>query len=48
MRTSFGFVIAALFVPGSARAEFPPVLTASELSALKLPDVRIQAAVPIG
>ena len=45
MRTSIGLIIVALFVPESAWADFPPILTASGVKALKLPDVRVEAAV---
>lgn len=45
MKTTFGFIIFALLFSRSAWADFPPVLTASDLMALRLPDVRIEAAV---
>ncbi len=45
MKTSYAFVIVALSVPANVWADPPPILTATELSALKLPDVRIEAAV---
>ena len=44
MRTSIGLFIVTLSVTGTAWADFPPVLTASGVKALKLPDVRIETA----
>ncbi|MHC4464688.1 MAG: tannase/feruloyl esterase family alpha/beta hydrolase [Planctomycetota bacterium] len=45
MRTSFGPIFVALFMTASAWADSFPILTASEVAALKLPDVSIEAAV---
>ena len=45
MRISFGLVVVGLFVTASTWADSSPILTASEVAALKLPDVRIEAAV---
>ncbi|NQV34873.1 MAG: tannase/feruloyl esterase family alpha/beta hydrolase [Phycisphaeraceae bacterium] len=45
MRASFGLIVIVLFVTASTWADSSPILTASEVLALKLPDVRIEAAV---
>jgi hypothetical protein len=45
IRKSFGLIVVALFVTVSTWADSSPILTALEVEALKLPDVRIEAAV---
>ena len=44
MRTLFGIIIVVWCVAASAWADSSPILLASEVAALKLPDVRIEAA----
>lgn len=43
MKRSFRIITLALLMAGYASADFPPVLGASEVAALKLPDVRIES-----
>ena len=45
MRKSLGPIVAVLLVAASTYADASPVLTASQVTALKLPDVRIETAV---